>query len=178
VFKRGLLSLALGMVALTIATAMFEGFEVPESARSEAPAEAIQLPPFAERLLAFWDFLAVFIAGFIAIYIGLSARSHLPRETIKGNLLHVGVASAALFAMHTILVLAAMLIGQLPMAGGIYAMLLGLARLALAYYILERLLDVDFTDFLLAFVIYLLLRFIVMDIVRIGIATALYHATT
>ncbi len=177
-FRIGLIGLAFAVVLLTIVLMFTEGFGVPESARSGINAEEIELPKWALLLLGAWDFVAVAGAWMIALYIVLSAQQRLPRDTFAGNVLHIGIATLALWMMHFTLAAAALLIGQLPMVGAIYAALLMFARLLLAYLILDYFFDFDFWDFLLVIIVFALLDMIVFEVVKIGIAAALFHALT
>lgn len=167
---------AFGTVALTIALVATGGLNYEATGPTESTPE-LDLPDWAPLALYIWDYVCIFLAGWVAVYIVLRGTKSLPHNRFSADIIVVTVALMATTAMHIALYEASGIIAVLPIAGGIYGALLGFTRIVLAYFILDWFFRYPLKDFIITAMIYKL-AFIVLGVLTMLIAGGLFNALT
>ncbi len=135
------------------------------------------MPPWARGVLQAWSIFSVFLSGLIATYLVLKWFEWLPHDAFFRDMLYIGTILFALTFMHFLLVAVGGFVGQIPMFGPIMSILLPLTRVMIAALALNSLLDMRIKHLLLTFLLYFLLRRIVIAAVGVFVYRALSAVT-
>lgn len=160
-FKRALFVLALLTLGFALYVFLFGGNEPSQVAAPAADSEPREYAPWQLVLMQVWTMISVVVSGFLACYIALSMNKRLPHESVFANVLYIGAVWVPLGVLYFLLAALAMFVGQLPVAGPIFSVLIPLARLLIIVLVVTKFLDLRFGELLTAGIIYFALRTIV-----------------
>lgn len=153
-FKRVVLIGGLSVIGLTFILVMFGGLEVPmDDARMEEALE-IEVHPALSVVLTIWGYVLVFLSGLVAVYIFQRGTDKLDQNVLWMDLLQTSWPILQLTVIHFGLLFLAGIIGVLPLAGAIFATLLALARLLIAYFVCSKYFDFFLGEFVVVFILY------------------------
>ena len=156
-FRLFVWSLALGTLMFGAYVYFFDFGPPPQETRTTAQAiqEISEMPTWARGVLQAWSILAVYLAGLSATYVALSWTNWLPHNEFKRDVFYIGVIMLGLTFMHFLALAVGNFVGQLYMFGAVMGLLLPLARLGVAAYVLSGFLDMRIKQLLLTVVLYL-----------------------
>ena len=153
-FKRVILIAGLAVMGLTFVLVMFGGLEVPMDGTRMEEAQEVEVHPALSLVLTIWGYVLVFLAGLFAVYFFQRGTDKLDHNVLWMDFLQTSWPILQLTFIHFGLLYVAMLISVIPMAGGIFAALLGLTRIFIAYYICSNYFDFFVRDFVVVYLLY------------------------
>jgi len=153
-FKRVILIAGLAVMGLTFVLVMFGGLEVPMDGVRMEEAREVEVHPALGVVLTVWGYVLVFLAGLFAVYFFQRGTQKLDHNVLWMDLLQTSWPILQLTFIHFGLLYLAGIIAVLPLVGGIFAMLLGLARIFIAYYLCSIYFDFFIRDFVVVYILY------------------------
>jgi cytochrome c-type biogenesis protein CcmH/NrfF len=161
-FRRMLWVLAVGTILLAVVLNYTDDYEPPnvrDAYITEAEAPAVdeapppELPGWANAIYWTWQVVAGMGGIFLTLYLALAFRGRLPHETIKGNVVVLGVTTLALSGVGFVLGAAYWWFGGSPLL--ILIVMIGsVFSVFSTIIILMRLLDFNIRDFIAAFLLF------------------------
>ena len=140
-FQGALWIAAISTIALSIyLTATDTGAPPPSSSDAGTAAEEVVIPEGFEFLFGIWPIVQVYLAGFIALYLVLRTTGQLPHDKVFRDVVFLGLLVAGLTVIH--------------------GMLWFPADVLISGYALHHFLRLRFTDIVITFIVYGLMKFL------------------
>jgi hypothetical protein len=114
----------------------------------------VEITPFTGALFQGWQILSFFMSFFLGVYISLKMDDATPHGKLLPDVLYIGAVTIPITVLYFFSDAVRVFIGQIPMAGGIFYVLIWIARWWIIYVILSRLIYMRLPQVLIAVVLY------------------------
>ncbi len=120
-----------------------------------------------------WTIVSVIVSGFAACFLTLQFKNRLPLRSFLANVVYISAIWVPLGALYFFMEALAWFVGQIPMAGPIFLVLIPIARLLIIIMVVTKFLELQFGELITAGFIYLLLRLVLFPALGVMVFRAL-----
>ncbi len=173
-FKRVIFFLAV----LTLAVAGYFFFfddgstDTASTSAVETAIHDVEITPFTGALFQAWQILSFVMSLFLGVYVTLRMDNATPHGRFLPDVLLIAAVCVPLSVFYFFAGAVSTFLSQIPMAGGIFVVLIGFARWLIIGMVLTRYIYMRFSQILIALLIYILLSRIVFA----GLGVLLFRA--
>ena len=143
-FQAALWVAAIATIALSVYLMATDTGAPPPSSEDGTAAIDVVVPEGFELLFRIWPIVQVYLAGFIAIYLVLRTTGQLPHDDLARDVVFLGLLVAGLTVIH--------------------GMLWFPAYILISGYALHHFLRLRFTDIVITFIVYGLMKFLLSQL--------------
>lgn len=158
-FKRVIFFLA--VLTLMLAGYFFffdDGAPVATDTPDTASIPEVEITPFTGAVFQAWHIFSFVMSLFLGVYASLRMNDATPHGRLVADVLLIGAVCVPLAVFYFFAGAVSAFLSQIPMAGGIFVILIGVGRWLIIYLVLTRYIYMRLSQVLIALVIYLVLR--------------------